>query len=148
LRPPAARPVGGSSTGAEPSEQRALGSPSGSSQRVSTGGRSIPKSERPDLSWLDEAENNSPETDEPQRPSPNTGQTITYAILGLLGGGVLGGMLSIVLASIVSTECFADQCILRYLAGCAAVGAVVGIFVGLRLARQAANADAPPTIGR
>ncbi|MBN8912014.1 MAG: CoA transferase, partial [Rhizobiales bacterium] len=55
---------------------------------------------------------------------------------------------NIVLASAISTECFADKCILRYLAGCAAVGAVAGIFVGLRLARQSTNADAPPPLGR
>jgi serine/threonine protein kinase len=143
-RPAAARPVSASARGAEPSEQQALGGATGRSQRIS----SIPKSERPDLSWLDEAEDGSPAADEPVPPSANTGQAITYAFLGLLGGAVLGGMLSIVLASIVSTQCFADQCILRYLAGCAAVGAVVGIFVGLRLARQAADANATPPLGR
>jgi serine/threonine protein kinase len=146
LRPSAARPGSASSGGAVPSDQRPLAS--GGSQRVNTGGSSIPKSERPDLSWLDEAEDNLPGADEARTPAANTGQTITYAILGLLGGAILGGMCSIVLASIISTQCFADQCILRYLAGCAAVGAVVGIFVGLRLAKQAANADATPPIGR
>ena len=119
----------------------------GSSRRL-TSGSSIPKSERPDLSWLDEANEKSLEAEDAPPPTANTGQAITYAILGLLGGAVLGGMISIVLASIISTECFADQCILRYLAGCASVGAVVGIFVGLRMAKQVAAADAPPPLGR
>ena len=121
--------------------------PLGTSQRLRTGGSSIPKSERPDLSWLDEADDALLQAEQAEPPPQHTGQTITYAILGLLGGAILGGMCSIVLASAISTECFADKCILRYLAGCAAVGAVAGIFVGLRLARQAASADATPPLG-
>ena len=118
----------------------------GTSRNVSSGS-SIPKSERPDLSWLDEADDKSLAAEDRPPPRGNTGQAITYAILGLLGGAALGGLLSIVLASIVSTECFADHCILRYLAGSAAVGAVIGIFVGLKLAKQADGPEAPPSVG-
>lgn len=135
-----------SATSAEASEQRPAASPAARSRRVSTGGSSIPKSERPDLSWLDEKEPSLLD-DEAKPPSPSTGHTITYAILGLLGGAVLGGMMSIVLASAISTECFADHCILRYLAGCAGVGAIIGIFVGLRLAKHPADASPTPPAG-
>ena len=122
------------------------GTASGSSRRLSSGS-SIPKSERPNLSWLDETDKTLEEEPAPP-PAANTGQTITYAILGLLGGAVLGGMCSIVLASIVSTECFADKCILRYLTGCAIAGAVIGIIVGIKLARQSSGSDAVPPVGR
>lgn len=147
--PPSARPVIPGSDPAQiaasPDAQRAA--TSGGSRRISGGSSSIPKSERPSLSWLDEADDPALAPEDPPAPTTNTGQAITYAILGLLGGSILGGMLSIVLASIVSTECFADQCILRYLTGCAAVGAVVGVIVGVRMAKQSAGADAPPPAG-
>jgi len=117
------------------------------SRRVSGGG-SIPKSERPDLSWLDQNEAPDPPDDNVQPPTATLGQSITYAILGLLGGAVLGGMVSVVLASIVSTECFADHCILRYLAICSSIGAIAGVFVGVRLARSSQDAEGPPSIGR
>ncbi len=65
----------------------------------------------------------------------------------LIGGAVMGGLLSIVLASIVSTECFADRCIFRYLAICASLGAMAGIIVGIRLARQPAPERSPPQPG-
>lgn len=120
----------------------------GSSSRRISGGSSIPKSERPDLSWLDETDE-ALALDEPPAATPtsNLGQSITYAILGLMGGAILGGMMSIVLASVISTECFADQCILRYLTICSAIGAVAGIIAGVRLARTAHQSDSPPEIG-
>lgn len=123
--------------------------PASNSRRVS-GGSSIPKSERPDLSWLDETDDVASLAEEPEAPTPssNVGQSITYAFLGLLGGAILGGMLSIVLASIVSTECFADKCILRYLTICSAIGAVAGIIVGIRLARSPQEPEPPPQVGR
>jgi len=118
------------------------------SRRIS-GGSSIPKSERPDLSWLDETDDAALADEQPsETPSGHLGQSITYAILGLMGGAILGGMLSIVLASIISTECFADRCILRYLTVCSAVGAVAGIIAGVRLARTAHHSGTPPEIGR
>lgn len=109
---------------------------------------SIPKSERPDLSWLDETDEPLLAEDETPPPSLTVAQAITYAFLGLIGGAVLGGMLSIVLASIVSTECFADQCIFRYLTICSAIGAVAGVFAGLHFARQVtAAAETRPPLG-
>jgi serine/threonine protein kinase len=118
-----------------------------SASRRASGGSSIPKSERPDLSWLDQNEASDAQDETVQPPTTSVGQSITYAILGLMGGGVLGGMMSVVLASIFSTECFADHCILRYLAICSLIGAVVGVFVGVRLARTSEHADGPPSSG-
>ena len=69
---------------------------------------------------------------------------IYYGILGLLAGAVTGGLFSIVLASIISTDCFSDNCIFKYLTACSAIGAVGGIAVGLKLARSAVPSDQPP----
>jgi hypothetical protein len=125
--------------------------PGPNSRRVS-GGSSIAKSERPDLSWLDDSAEADGQLDDssPAPPSASIGQSVTYAILGLMGGAILGGMLSIVLASVLSTECFADKCILRYLTVCSAIGAVAGIIAGIRFARtsQHSTPDTPPEIGR
>ena len=129
---------------ARPSLEGLEGAPA--SRRVS-GGSSIPKSERPDLSWLDQNEASDAPDDAVQPATSNVGQSITYAILGLMGGGVLGGLMSVVLASIISTECFADHCIFRYLAICSLIGAVAGAFVGVRLAQTREDADGPPSIG-
>ncbi len=139
------RAVPAAQSSARPSLHALEASPA--SRRVSSGS-SIPKSERPDLSWLDQNDDPILADDPAPPPSGNVGQSITYAILGLLGGAVLGGMLSIVLASIVSTECFADHCILRYLAICSAIGAVAGIFVGIRLARSTPESEGTPPLGR
>jgi len=152
-------------TNASPAQRRPIPAASGSARplleplppdqgphsRRASGGSSIPKSERPDLSWLDEGADGEIEDSSREAPPVGIGQSITYAVLGLMGGAILGGMLSIVLASIVSTECFADQCILRYLTVCSAIGALVGIVAGIRFARatQSSNApDTPTEIGR
>ncbi len=97
---------------------------------------SIPKSERPDLSWLEQDEQDGFKDAEPEGERTPPARLITYFILGLICGAGAGGLFSILLASVVSTECFADNCIFRYLAICAAVGAVVGGVAGLHLARQ------------
>ncbi|MGE3914984.1 MAG: serine/threonine protein kinase [Hyphomicrobiaceae bacterium] len=144
-RPSLAPAEPASSSGARPAAASRAGG-SGGSRRL-TSGSSIPKSERPDLSWLDEADDKSLEDQQVAKPASNIGQTVTYAFLGLLGGAVMGGLLSIVLASIVSTECFADRCIFRYLAICASLGAMAGIIVGIRLARQPAPERSPPQPG-
>ncbi|MEZ5818071.1 MAG: serine/threonine-protein kinase [Hyphomicrobiaceae bacterium] len=142
--PSAHRQPAAASASARPSlEQPRQGS---GSRRISDG--SIPKSERPDLSWLEENDETLDPAEPPAASTTNVGQSITYAILGLMGGAILGGMLSIVLASIISTECFADKCILRYLTICSAIGAIAGIFVGIRLARSGQEPEAPPPIGR
>jgi serine/threonine protein kinase len=125
-----------------PPSRRSAPAASGNSQRVS-GGSSIPKSERPDLSWLDEADDLALADQTTSQPRANIGETITYAFMGLFGGGILGAMISIVLASIVSTQCFADSCIYRYTALAASIGAAAGIFVALRLIRQPTSGDAP-----
>lgn len=142
----ARRPVPAAAASARPSLDQ---SQQGTSSRRISGGSSIPKSERPDLSWLDESDDADAllEQSSPAAPAASLGQSITYAILGLMGGAILGGLLSIVLASVVSTECFADQCILRYLTVCSAIGAVAGIIAGIRLARTSQQSGSPPEIG-
>ncbi|MDX2156263.1 MAG: protein kinase [Hyphomicrobiaceae bacterium] len=108
---------------------------------------SIPKSERPDLSWIDEADDVVLD-DQPESDKGSSGQSVYYAILGLIGGAITGGLFSIVLASAISTNCFADSCIFRYLSICAAIGAVGGTVVGLKLARTASEAADAPGLGR
>ncbi len=144
--PAAKRPSGRPRS--DPSESDASGAPragpsrrSGGSVRLSSG-RSIPKSERPDLSWLDERADETLESDGDAKPGADIGQSITFGILGVLAGAIGGALLSIVVASVVSTACFADSCIFRYLAICSIVGAVIGAVVGVKLASKPASPDA------
>lgn len=132
--------------------------PAGNSRPVTRGiegtsrprASSIPKSQRPDLSWVDQADDLPPELqgDAAQSPRGGAGQAVTYGILGGLGGAVAGGLFSIVLASVISSNCFADMCILRYLTVCSVVGAIGGVVVGLKLARAATETAVEPGIGR
>ena len=99
------------------------------------------KSERPDLSWIDEADEAAAlPADEPPQTGASIAQLVTYGFLGLLGGAIAGAMLSVVVASIVSTSCFADSCIFRYASIAAAAGGLVGIFAALRIAGQQTSA--------
>lgn len=141
---PSGRPSSDAAEGSGDAGQSPRASPSrrsGESVRPS-GGRSIPKSERPNLSWLDERADESVPSDEDPKPGPNLGQAITYGVLGVLAGAIGGALLSIVVASVVSTACFADNCIFRYLAISSIVGAVIGAVVGVKLASQADKSDA------
>ncbi|MBS0240846.1 MAG: serine/threonine protein kinase [Proteobacteria bacterium] len=111
------------------------------SSRIS-GSPSMRKSERPDLGWLDEAD--APEVDEPKAaPGANTSQIVTYVILGLLAGAAAGALVSIILASIISTSCFADSCLFRYLAICASLGALIGGGLGAKLALSSDSGTEP-----
>ncbi len=102
---------------------------------------SIPKSERPDLSWLD-AEDPSPDEEAAPAPQASVGQTLTYALMGGVGGALAGAALAVVVASAISTECFASACIYRYLAGFGTVGTIAGLFIGVKLGhRPATSAD-------
>ncbi|MEZ5854174.1 MAG: serine/threonine-protein kinase [Hyphomicrobiaceae bacterium] len=102
---------------------------------------SIPKSERPDLSWLEQADEEIiPEHEAAVAPTP-PGKMIAYVILGLLCGAAAGGLFSILLASTISTSCFADSCIFAYLAVCASVGSIAGAIAGLHIARRPADDD-------
>lgn len=142
--------AGGSGLASQPSKRPV---PGGDGQHSQHGGRSvgqghsasaassIPKSERPDLSWLD-AEDPPPDDAAAPAPQASVAQTLTYAIMGSLGGALAGAALAVIAASAVSTECFADACIYRYLAGFGTVGAIAGIFIGVKLGhRPTASAD-------
>ncbi len=148
--PPSRRPVPASGSARAvpgPNQSRPAASqpiPDTVSRRLSRG-TSIPKSQRPDLSWVDQQEDLPPDQ---AATSAGAGQAITYAILGCLGGAIAGGLFSIVLASAISTNCFADMCIFRYLSACASLGAIAGIFVGVKIAKSAATAAEAPTLGR
>lgn len=109
---------------------------------------SIPKSERPSLDWLDGEEDLLLGPDDPGEKNP-TIPYIHYGITGLIGGAIVGALFSIVLAGIISTNCFADSCILRYLGVCSTIGAVAGLVFGLQLAKNSVGAATelprPPT---
>jgi serine/threonine protein kinase len=103
---------------------------------------SIPKSERPDLSWLDEDTDALP-GDEPAENVTSSSRVITFVILGALCGAAAGGLFSIILASAISTDCFADKCIFKYLSVCASIGAIAGGVIGMRLAQAPADGKPP-----
>ena len=107
-------------------------------------GSSIPKSERPDLSWLDDTEDLPAEMNQTD-DTGNMAQTVYYGILGSLGGATAGGLISVVIISAVATQCFADGCILRYLALASGIGAVIGAIAGIRYAHaHAAESSGSP----
>ena len=93
------------------------------------------KSERPDISWLDQVE--AP----PEPPKPTTAlddptvRTILYGSAGLVIGAITGALSSIILVSIVSTSCSGDSCFTAYLPHCTLLGAIAGAVLGARVAK-------------
>lgn len=104
----------------------------------------ITRSQRPDLSVLDapdiapEAEASTVDTVAAQQS-----RKIQYGIAGLAGGATGGALFAILLASIFSSSCFADSCVMSYLAPCTLLGAVVGIVGGVYFAGMANSAETP-----
>jgi hypothetical protein len=53
-------------------------------------------------------------------------------------------MISVVVASTLASQCFADSCILRYLAIASSAGAIIGVAVGIRYAYTIAATQSGP----
>ena len=86
---------------------------------------------RPDLSGLDAAKTQPP-ADTPDEPAINPRTREVYlGALGLVAGSVGGALCSILLASIFSSRCFADSCLMGYLLPYTLVGATAGIAAGI-----------------
>ena len=91
--------------------------------------------QRPDLSALDQ-------------PSPSAGsQVLTdlhrtmnprllyFGCFGAIGGAIAGGLCGVVLASVMTPNCFADSCLFRFTSTFSGIGIAVGMLAGVRLAR-------------
>ena len=61
-------------------------------------------------------------------------RAVFFGAVGLLGGGLAGALSSIVVASLLRPECSGDSCVGPFVLPLAAVGAVVGIWEGIRYA--------------
>ncbi|MGE0626470.1 MAG: serine/threonine-protein kinase [Hyphomicrobiaceae bacterium] len=62
-------------------------------------------------------------------------RTLFYGIVGLLGGAIGGALSSVVVATVINPECTADSCVGPVLPVLAAIGAIIGTYVGARIAR-------------
>lgn len=111
------------------------------SARVSSGGRAG-TSLRPDISVIEAMQDEAAEGGEGTSFDPHGVNLIGKTLKGLAFGSVAGGLFSILPASIFSSSCFADSCILSYLPVCATAGAVAGAVFGYRSARQEQDATA------
>ncbi len=84
-----------------------------------------------DMSWLDEPV---PIDDEVKPTSsmenPAVRKTV-YGGLGLVFGAIAGALSSIILVSAVAVNCTGDSCYMNYLPMCTAIGALVGLGIGL-----------------
>lgn len=105
------------------------------STRISSGGRGA-NSLRPDISVIETLEEEARDPEAPERYDPKGVRLIGKTLMGLGVGIVAGGMFSILPASIFSSSCFADSCILSYLPICAAIGGIAGAALGYRVATQ------------
>jgi serine/threonine protein kinase len=64
------------------------------------------------------------------------GRAILYGLGGIGVGAFAGALGSIIVASIVSADCFSDSCVGALVPHGAAVGAVIGLIVGVIVSRQ------------
>ena len=58
-----------------------------------------------------------------------------YSIAGLLGGAVTGILSSFLMASVMTPNCFADDCLMRYTPALTVIGMLLGLLGGVHLAR-------------
>ena len=62
-------------------------------------------------------------------------RTLALGLLGSLGGAIAGALASVMVASIIWSQCFGDSCVMPILPYMTAAGAVVGLFLGARYGR-------------
>ncbi|MFM9938261.1 MAG: serine/threonine protein kinase [Hyphomicrobiaceae bacterium] len=103
------------------------------SARVPSGGRAG-TSLRPDISVIEAMQEEAAAGDRASGYDPHGVNLIGKTLKGLGLGLVAGGLFSILPASVFSSSCFADSCILSYLPICSLLGAIAGAVVGYRMA--------------
>ena len=70
---------------------------------------------------------------------------IFFGAIGAIGGGLAGALSSIVIASIMSSSCYTDACVMPILPFTAAAGALVGVYFGAQYGRSTAPAETRPS---
>lgn len=117
-------------------------SQSTTSARSPAGGKGR-KSLRPDISLV-ESLDTAEEQAARQTTSMSDGMRMAgKTVVGLGIGAVAGAVFSILPASIFSSSCFADSCILSYLPASSLIGAAIGGVIGYRVGQSS-----PPEAGR
>lgn len=84
-----------------------------------------------DMSWLDEPV---PIEDEKKVQSAMDNAGVRKAVFGGLGlvfGAIAGALSSIILVSAISVSCSGNSCYMSYLPVCTAIGALLGLGIGL-----------------
>lgn len=103
------------------------------SARVSSAGRAG-TSLRPDISVIEAMQDDVAAGGGDSGFDPHGVNLIGKTMRGLGFGTVAGALFSILPASILSSSCFADSCILSYLPACSVLGAIIGAYIGYRMA--------------
>ncbi len=63
-------------------------------------------------------------------------RSMFFGIAGVLGGGICGGLASVLVASLLRPECGGDNCIAPFVLPLATIGAIAGLILGVRYAVQ------------
>ena len=66
----------------------------------------------------------------------SVGRAVIYGIGGIGIGAIVGALGSIIVASIVNADCFSDTCVGAFVPHGAAVGALIGLAIGIVVSRQ------------
>ena len=90
---------------------------------------------RPDLSALD-VQQPSERTSLPSYFTPKNVQTFNIVLSGVVGGAIAGLLCSFAISSVMTPNCFADECLMRYSQILVSMGALVGGIVGIKTARR------------
>ena len=90
---------------------------------------------RPDLSALDVPQ----PADRPPSPGYFTSknvQSFNIILGGIVGGAITGLLSSFAISSVMTPDCFADECLMRYSQSLLGIGALIGGIVGIKIARR------------
>lgn len=105
---------------------------------------------RPDIRVLEELEADRLANAEPagEGPAESSLRGTLWAVGGALAGATAGLLGAVFLASIFASRCSGDGCLMSYLLPCIGLGALLGLFAGIRLAgRTVSLSDSPRDAG-
>ena len=63
-------------------------------------------------------------------------QAFNIILGGIVGGAITGLLSSFAISSVMTPDCFADECLMRYSQSLLAIGALIGGIVGIKIARR------------
>jgi len=98
---------------------------------------------RPDISVIESLDTDERESAEAPQAMATGTRVAGMTVLGLAAGAIGGALFSILPASILSSGCFADSCVLSYLPACSLLGALIGGYAGYRIGRYPPEEPGP-----